>query len=384
MADKKIISIEFKEDGGNAPSSPAQNPASPDSGDKNNPSQSVGDSNKLVEDILKKFQQDNLKQSDNLKEVLSEFNQTPPANQGPGDNGTWTFQNQGGNNSDPFGIFDTSSINTADLNATIDALNAEFDALSASSQAAAKAGQASAQASSGLAGASQAAANALGGGAGSGGGVVVAGAGGGAGGAIVGGAVGGGLVGAALAAGHALREAAEYTLNFNARVNDLTELIGNLSGEVAAAKAQSRVQEIQDRLRLARELGPEVARLENLRSENASEFRELRLQFIDAVLPVLELVGRGTQELITQVKTQLTVLNAIPEIINDVTGSNIELLDIVSPAAAAVLDILRFIQKDPKKVADLNTQLDELFGANAALIGNPDPNFRPDKGDPSP
>lgn len=204
---------------------------------------------------------------------------------------------------DPFGI-DTSGISTQEINETIAQLEQEFQQLSQASQAAARAGMAASQGAGSLAGAAGQAAAALGGGGAGGAGGGAAGAGGAAGGFLGGaggfaaGAVGAGAIvvgslaaAATVTAGALLAIVATAGL-FNQTVNELVEMVGGYSAEVAIASSESRIREIEDRLRLAQEAGPTIADLERVRSDVAHEMREMTKQLILVFGPLGVTLGK--------------------------------------------------------------------------------------------
>lgn len=320
MADKKTISIEFKEDG----SSPSQG----------NPPPGV-----------------------------------PPVDPPNRDE----INSASGASPDLFGVFDTSRVDPAALQKTIDELNKEFENLSSAAASAAAAGEESSAATGALVNGASAAAAALGGGGGAG---------------VVGGAlgtVGGGLAAAAAGAALALASVIAGGLAFNAAINSIVESIGNLSADVAAASAESRVREIEDRLRLATEAGPEVANLERQRSEIASELRGIYREAIEALAPMLKSAGAVLQTLLPLIRTGFESVAFI--------GVKVEeFLEFISAAGSnlpVVGDLFKklniYLTTEINKGQANNTlqkQIDDLFAPENVGVNDNGSRKRRAKGDP--
>lgn len=294
---------------------------------------------------------------------------------------------------DPFGVFDTSNIDPAALQATIDALAADMQGLSAAGQAAAQAGLASARASTTAAGAAGAAATALGGGGagGVGGGAAVAGGAAAGAGAAGGGMLfGGGLAGAATAAGLALLGCVVAGAAFNAAVNNMVEVVGQFSGAIQAASAQSRVQEIKDKIEMARQVGPDVAALERQRSEIASEFRAIYREGIEIVAPLLSaiapLIELGLSILRKLMEAVNTVIDMIEYVVEEVFIPLLKVIPLFWPVMGVIKRFEKWMKSNNTQpgVTDLNAFYD-LFDPMDIGVRNVDfdNDGRQDLGDPN-
>ena len=148
---------------------------------------------------------------------------------------------------------------------------------------------------------------------------LVGGGGGGGGGGVcflpgaAGGAAGGvgmGLAGAAGAAGAALLAVVGGAIAFDRVVNSLVEQVGGFSGEVVQASVRSRLQELEDRMRLARDAGDEIADLERSRSDINSELRGIVREGVDLLGPVFNSFARFFLETpLAAIRTALERMN---------------------------------------------------------------------------
>lgn len=164
-----------------------------------------------------------------------------------------------------------------------------------------------------------------------------AGAGGGGGAGLIG-TVAGGLAGAAGVAGLALVGLVGSAAAFGHVVDSLVEQVGGFSMAVVQASVRSRIQELQDRMRLAREAGGTIANLERTRSDINSEIRGI-------IREAVELFGPLFNDLGDVIKMPLEAIRAVLEFIND----HAEAAETIMGTLFPVLDILHRLLAEARK-----------------------------------
>ena len=155
---------------------------------------------------------------------------------------------------------------------------------------------------------------------------------------------------------------------FNKAVNEMVEAVGGFSAQVVEASTRSRIQEIEDRIRLAEEAGGDIASLENIRNQLAHELRNIFREGIELLSPVFEVIGKVLTEIIREIRVVVETLSGISHIIE----KNVE---IVTGMLASILGDLPFgigtffrkldawMRKDDQidNQKSLNQLVDDLF-----------------------
>lgn len=122
---------------------------------------------------------------------------------------------------------------------------------------------------------------------------------------------GGGLAKAAGVAGIALLATGAAAVAFNAAVQSMTDELKSISPDVALAAAGSRLQELADRFQKADEIGGQVASLESIRSDIASNIRGIFREGIELLGPPLEAVGTLLSGITGTIEGVLSAINGI-------------------------------------------------------------------------
>lgn len=132
----------------------------------------------------------------------------------------------------------------------------------------------------------------------------------------------------------ALEKTATFVFNntlkkWDSTIKAMTDSVDGFSAQVASARAQFQVQEIEDKIRTAQEEGGNIASLEMMRSDVASQLRETVRTLISIFEPLLSLIG----ELL---KLTLGTLNIILNIIKFI----VDLIELLVELLLKLLDLL--------------------------------------------
>jgi hypothetical protein len=176
----------------------------------------------------------------------------------------------------------------------------------------------------------------------------------------------GAVASAAGTAGAALFALATVTFGFMRIVDEMVEAVGGFSAQVAQASANSRIQEIEDRIRLADEAGGDIATLEGIRSELASELRGSMRELIELVSPLLELIGKTLIDTANKIRLILEALSTISgyievavEYLAEELASKAEWIPLVGPALRRFIEWMKSDNDVDSKT--LNQRIDALF-----------------------
>lgn len=154
---------------------------------------------------------------------------------------------------------------------------------------------------------------------------------------------------------------------FNEAVNGMVEAVGAFSAEVVQASTESRIREIEDRMRLADEAGGQIAELEKVRNEIASTLRGLFRDGIENLGPALADIGRFILAGLKLLQPILSVLEQIFAWCENVLAATtnfvvnvLSWLPLVGPAIKRWHDDL--MKSDKHESPDLSRRFDALFG----------------------
>lgn len=162
-------------------------------------------------------------------------------------------------------------------------------------------------------------------------------------------------------------------------IQKMTEAVGGFSAEVSAARARFKVQEIEDRIRTANEEGGNIASLENLRSEVATEFRETVRNLIHIFEPLLSAIGIAINLIFKTLNGMLEVVKFIVDLIEFQIELFIDILDYL----VGFVPGLSWIIKAAKKYmnSDKNVSTSVIRDFEKTFFGFDDPRFKPEDGD---
>lgn len=155
---------------------------------------------------------------------------------------------------------------------------------------------------------------------------------------------------------------------FNRAVNELVEAVGGFSAQVVEASTRSRIQEIEDRIRLAEEAGGDIASLENIRNELAHELRSIFRESIELLSPAFEVIGKILTEIIKEIRIVVETLSSIFHIIEKsieaITGMLANILgDLPFGIGTFFRKLDAWMRKDDQidNQKSLNQMVDDLF-----------------------
>lgn len=155
---------------------------------------------------------------------------------------------------------------------------------------------------------------------------------------------------------------------FNKAVDEMVEAVGGFSAQVVEASTQSRIQEIEDRIRLAEEAGGDIANLENVRNELSHTLRSVYRESIEFVSPFMELVGEILIDILKKIQVEIEILNLISDtieyVVELVSGwavAHFGDMPLVGPLLKRFDAWMRSNNLDAQNASQLNKAIDDLF-----------------------
>jgi cell division septum initiation protein DivIVA len=164
---------------------------------------------------------------------------------------------------------------------------------------------------------------------------------------------------------------------------NLQEVVGEFSGALQAAKAQTEITLIKARLRSASRIGGELASLERVNAELKEELIELKTTLIEGIYPVIQMAGE-------QLGTLLKVVNFILKVQTDTWQTMERLIELVLELAThvpvlgkAAKKALEWMKQDEinniKASASINKQIEDIFDPANVFPEKPKKNSIPQR-----
>jgi hypothetical protein len=146
---------------------------------------------------------------------------------------------------------------------------------------------------------------------------------------------------------------------------NLQEVVGKFSASLEAARAQSKVAEIQTRMRSAQRVGGELASLESSRSAATNAIIETKTELVDLFSPFLKATMDFFTNILKILNTVLAILNIISEGIEAAVEAMLETASTIPLLGYFAKGALRWMQQDEvnniKAASGLHEQIGELF-----------------------
>jgi hypothetical protein len=148
-------------------------------------------------------------------------------------------------------------------------------------------------------------------------------------------------------------------------IDNMEDVVGEFSAALQAARANTRVAEIQTRMRSAQRVGGELAALENSKSSGINAIIEAKTEIVDLFSPVIKAAMDFFTSALEKVTLLLTALNVVSNGLEVLTETSLQALSSIPLIGKVAARALLWMQQDEisnvKLVNELNDKVEDLF-----------------------
>lgn len=161
---------------------------------------------------------------------------------------------------------------------------------------------------------------------------------------------------------------------FGSLVDNLKEVVGNLSGALKLAEAQTKIATIEKQMQAANSVGGELAALEDTNREVVKQLIDFKSNMVDAVSGILQFFGEVLVGILKVLNIILNMVNFFLELFQQIVLFILKFLEYIPLIAQIVKPLRRWMESDDiNKLRDrqgLAAMIDDLGSINN--VGNRD------------